>query len=129
MKQELKYKVSRFAKRYAEKLNRKTAGYSAIRQKIGLAIFCFLFTVVSISALIEAFSVNQNKEQIFGPRIHAPEHIGKNFSRPQAVITKEDYERIEKFKANIDPAILKSRPYLMDSIKLFEQLYQSQTKR
>ncbi|HVM87892.1 MAG TPA: hypothetical protein VMT76_06865 [Puia sp.] len=129
MKELLKSKLSRLAKRYAEKLNKKAACYSAIRQKTGLALFCLLFTAVSIAVLIGAFSGKQNEEKIFELRTRAPAHIGKTFSMPRPVITKEDYERIEKFKAGIDPGMLKNRPHLLDSITIFEQLYQSQTKK
>jgi hypothetical protein len=129
VKRLLKNKVTKFAKRYAEKLNKKASGYSARQQKIALVIFCFLFTVFSTSVLIKAFTGKNSKEEIFERQLHVPAHVGKQFSMPEPVITKQDYERIEQFKSKIDSAVLKTRPHLMDSIQLFEQIYQSQTKK
>ena|SRR5579871_179296 len=129
MKTFLKNQLRSFVKRYAERMNSHAARFSVKQQKIGLIVFCLLFSIISTSILIETFSEKQDKEKIFEVHLDTPLHIGKNLSMPAPVISKEDFERIEKFKAGIDSAQLKVRPHLMDSIKLFEQLYQSQTKK
>jgi hypothetical protein len=125
----LKHKLGRCARQFADRMNRKAAHYSGKQQKFGLAVFCLLFSTISISVLFQTFSAKSSAAKIFALPAHAPAHIGKNPEPPAPFISKKDYERIEKFKHSLDSNTLRTRTGLSDSIRLFEQLYTSQLKR
>lgn len=67
--------------------------------------------------------------------------VGDELNKPLAIITKEEYKKIEHFRDYIDSlavspsgkklydSILISHPGLIDSIVLLENIYQSQIKK
>lgn len=67
--------------------------------------------------------------------------VGDELNKPLAIITKEEYKKIEHFKNYMDSlagsasgkkvynCILTGRPGLIDSIILLENIYQSKIKK
>ncbi len=124
-----------FMQHYSERLSTQW-------KAIILSIFClctggFSFLLIARSLTsnnIVSFNVTQFKSA-------PPLKMGDELNKPPAIITKEEFKKIEHFKKYIDslagsPAgkklydsILISRPGLIDSIILLENIYQSQIKK
>jgi hypothetical protein len=129
------YIVRRFnatARVIADCLQQKTNVYSSLTKKVGLFIFCGLFLGSSVYVAVHAFNHSITKPlqiQAMPKPVIIPERL-------QVVpITKSEYERVERYKGQIlsfpktqYDSLLLARPHLMDSIQLFENLYQSQLK-
>ena len=120
-----KKKVQEFARFYAVWLSSKTEQLSAGSKKIALVLFCLLFGGISLYlVVIHMTSSSFYTHAPFIQRIILPKNIDKaNNYR----ISKKLYQRIEALKN--DDSLMKARPQLLDSIQLFEQIYQSQIKK
>lgn len=131
----LQQRWATFMQRHAEQLSTKW-------KAIILSIFClctggfsFFFIAKSLTSNnIVSFNVTQFKSTRLSK-------AGYKLSKPMVIITKEEYEKIEHFRDYIDSlavslsgkklydSILISRPGLIDSIVLLENIYQSQIKK
>jgi len=123
-------------KRVALFLQVKYEKLSDGRKKLCLIFFCLLFGGSSVLVLIDALKRDDKKIGIIkiSKTIMPPlaEH------KPDSVITKSEYERVEKFKdyirelnktkegKQIADSLLTGHPGLLDSIALFESIYLSQ---
>jgi hypothetical protein len=118
--------------RIADNLQRKTNRYSSFRKRLYLFAFCGMFFGSSIYIVIHAFDHSVTKPlqiQAMTKPIAVPERM------KVIPIAKQEYERIERYKQQIlslpkqrYDSLLLVRPHLLDSIRLFENLYQSQLK-
>ena len=131
----LQQRWAAFMQRNAERLSTK-------RKAIILSIFClctggfsFFFIAKSLTSNnIVSFNVTQFKSS------RLPK-AGDELNKPLVIITKEEYDKIERFRDYIDSlavspsgkkiynGILTGRPGLIDSIILLENIYQSQIKK
>ena len=124
----IKQTIERVARLVANWLNSKTEKLSIAKKKIGLGFFCVLSGVVSVYIiLVPMIGSSFHHAPIQFQRAMLPKHIGKANPKPENSISKDLYERIEAFKNN--DSLMKAHPELLDSIRLFEQLYQSQIKK
>lgn len=116
----------------ADCLQQKTNVCSSLTKRIGLFIFCGLFLGSSVYVAVHAFNHSVTKPlqiQALPKPLVVPERLYV------APITKPEYERVERYKGQIlslpkkqYDSLLLAKPKLMDSIQLFENLYQSQLK-
>jgi hypothetical protein len=100
-----------------------------LQKKIAVILFCLLSAFISMRIIIKTVYL-KTPDMILIRRPVVPSHIGKtNPVQPFFYISPEDFERVERIKKNHDSSIIKHRPGLMDSIILFEKIYQSQLKK
>lgn len=128
MRLKTKYKWRQLALVAAGWLQRKTSPWSSFKKKMYLIAYALVFGGISLFMMAGPFFGALNQERVFRfQEIHLPSHIGKPGDPPlHCVISKELFERIEAFRNN-DSLVL-AHPGLLDSIRLFEQRYQSQLK-
>jgi len=91
-----------------------------LQRKLLLLFFCMAFCGSSIYVMVNSFhSVQPVKVQqiIISPTVKG--------QRSAALISKDEYERIEQFKKDSG---LRIRPSLMDSINQIEIIYLSQQR-
>ena len=108
---------------------------------VALAIFCLLFGGFSIYAFVGAFRDRDSDKTIKPDQMAVPIYYDRTdaeVAEPSG--SERDIMRINRFKRYIDSlsksptgrqvydSILKARPGLMDSIKVIEQIYYSQSK-
>lgn len=136
-------KCIRVQGKWADYIQRKTNRLSLKMRKYGLVLFCLLSVGCSLYLIIESFTGSSNKN--FGATpIHMPVHsiqTGEEATRSFLLITKKEFERIERFLHYVDSlggsvagmkirdSILSLRPGLMDSIRIIENLYQIQNSK
>ena len=128
----------RTKKRIAFYLQQKSELLSMRAKKLSLSLFCFLFGGISLYIIIQSAAVDQKVMPV--QRISRPVEPGnsENLLQADSVITKMEYERIERFKnyliqlqedsasAKKFDSVMKVRPQLLDSIKMIERIYLSQ---
>jgi hypothetical protein len=129
--------------KWANYMQRKTNGLSLQARKYSLLLFCILSVGCSLYLIAESFTGSSNKNLIVAP-IHVPLHstkTGEENSHSFLLITKKEFEKIEKFRRYVDSlggsasgikirdSLLSLRPGLMDSIRVIEKLYQLQTSK
>jgi hypothetical protein len=119
----IKRNIERIAKLVAEWLTSKTEKLSKGKKKVGLLLFCILFGGISLYIVF----VPMISSSVLIQRPVIPRHIGKTNQKPDNRISKKLFDRIEVLKN--DDSLMKAHPQLLDSIHLFEQLYQSQIKK
>ncbi len=130
----LQQRCAAFMQRYAERLSTKW-------KAIILSVFCLC--TGGFSFFLIARSLISNNQIRFNVIQFKPPHLlkaGDELNKPPAIITKEEFKKIEHFKKYTDSlagssagkklydSILISRPGLIDSIILLENIYQSQIK-
>lgn len=128
--------------RWAAFMQRQMECLSGRGKLIALFLFCLVAGSLSIYLIVSSLS-GKSSASVSVSRIKAPLHTGKTGdenTRSAIVITKQEYQRIERFRHYMDSlarspsgkplydSILKQRPGLMDSVAFIENLYQSQTK-
>jgi len=124
----IKNNIQRLARFCANWLTRKTERLSLGKKKIGLLLFCLLFGGISIYiVLMPMIGSSFHVSSVVFQRPSIPKHIGKANRKPNNTISKKFYDRIEALKN--DDSLMRAHPQLLDSIHLFEQLYQSQLKK
>jgi hypothetical protein len=129
MKSIIKNKIAHFARLCAQKLNGKANRLSPLQKKIAVILFTLVCSIISAEIIFKTVLLKTpDLVIIHHPLI--PVHIGKTnrVQRPY-FISPSDFERVEHFKKSLDSAGLKNRRGLMDSIALFEKIYQSQLKK
>ncbi|MCK9412692.1 MAG: hypothetical protein M0Q53_10345 [Prolixibacteraceae bacterium] len=128
---------------WARWMGRRTQHLSRRTLFLLLLAFIALSGGYSIYLIRQSFSGNQATTFSVTP-ILKPGHVvqtGEAASQPDMLISKTDYQRIIRFRGYMDslarsPAgkavydsILLRRPGLPDSIRLIEEIYQSQIKK
>ena len=127
LKQYIKEKWSTGKYRCAGYLQRKSELLSVKGKKILLAVFCLLFAGSSLYVML--YSITHSTSNLKVIQIHTIATIKLPENKVIAVaITKEAFERVERYKNLITDSIKLARPQLMDSIKEFEHIYQQQKK-
>jgi len=130
MKTKIKQKYFLYKHRLAGALQSKSERLSNKGKRFLLFLFCLFFVSMSICAIVNAFTEKQKPVAVKGnmPRI---EHEKETPVLP--FISKQEFERIEKFKRQIyalpKPVLdsfMQARPKLIDSIAQIESIYQSQ---
>ena len=129
--------------RWAYFMRRKTEFLSHRQIKYLLLLFCFVSVGGSLYLAVKGFHGN-DKRSLFVTPIDVPVHstkTGEEAIMPFLTITKNEVERIERFKRYIDSLsqtesgrkiktqFLLSRPGLMDSIEALQKLYQLQSSK
>ena len=127
LKQHIKEKWNAGKYRCAGYLQRKSELLSVKGKKILLAVFCLLFAGSSLYVMIHSITHSTNNSKAI--QIHTIATLKLPDNKVVAVvITKEAFERVERYKHLINDSIKLARPQLMDSIKEFEHIYQQQKK-
>ncbi len=127
LKKYIKEKWSTGKYRCAGYLQRKSELLSVKGKKIFLAVFSLLFAGSSLYVMIHSITHSTNNSKAI--QIHTIATIKLPENKVIAVaITKEAFERVERYKNLITDSIKLARPQLMDSIKEFEHIYQQQKK-
>lgn len=129
--------------RWAVFMQRQMERLSGKGKLIALSLFCLISGSLSIYLIASSMMGKSSTGTISVSRIKAPLYTGKagdENTRSATVITKQEYQRIERFRHYMDSlarspsgkllhdSILKQRPGLMDSVAFIENVYQSQTK-
>ncbi len=131
----LQQRWAAFMQSYAERFSTKW-------KAIILSVFCLC--TGGFSFFLVARSLISNNQITFDVIQFKPPHLlkaGDELNKPLAIINREEYKKIEHFKKYMDSLavspsgnklynnILISRPGLIDSIILLENIYQSQIKK
>lgn len=129
--------------KWAAYMQRKTARLSHKAKMYCLLLFCLLSVGCSLYLILESLASTSKKNLGLAP-INIPEHAaqsGEEDTRSIRLITKREFERIERFRHYLDSlgrsatgmkirdSLLSLRPGLMDSIRVVERLYQLQTSK
>lgn len=124
-------------------MSQRTKHLSRTTLRLLLLAFIALAGGYSIYLIGQSFSGNQANAISITP-IKKPGHVlqaGDAASQPNMIVSKTDYQGIIRFRGYMDsltrsPAgkaaydsIILSRPGLLDSIRILEKIYQSQTKK
>ena len=136
-------KCIRMQEKWANYMQRKTNGLSLRTRKYSLVLFCLLSVGCSVYVILESLRHNTTKNFGVAP-IHVPIHsteTGDEATRSPLLITKKEFERIERFRDYVDSlgrsatgtkirdSMLSLRPGLMESIRVIENLYQLQNAK
>lgn len=128
--------------RWAAFMQRRMERLSGKGKLIALLLFCLIAGSLSIY-LIASSLIGKPFVSISVSHIKTPLHTnrsGDENTRSGIVVSKQEYQRIERFRHYMDSlarspsgrplydSILKQRRGLMDSVAFIENLYQSQTK-
>lgn len=111
-------------------------------KQICLVVFCLVFGGFSIYAFVGAFRNSESSAKRLKPdQVAVPKYYDRTDSEiNEASVSERDIMRINRFKKYMDSlkrsatgkqvydSILRTRPGLMDSIQVIEQLYYSQSK-
>jgi hypothetical protein len=135
------HKCVRTQRRLADAMQKKSQRLSVTGKKVALITFCFIGIAASIYALTEDIFDKSNRAHF---KI-SPTDISKNVleenDRTSNILFDSEFNKIEQFKKYIDSlsnsisgqkikdSILKFRPFLMDSINQFENLYLNKTDK
>jgi hypothetical protein len=124
-------------------MSQRTKHLSRTTLRLLLLAFIALAGGYSIYLIGQSFSGKQANAISITP-IKKPGHVlqaGDAASQPDMIVSKKDYQGIIRFRGYMDsltrsPAgkaaydsIILSRPGLLDSIRILEKIYQSQTKK
>lgn len=118
-------------KRFAEFMNNKTQGCSIRKLKVSFFILCTALLSLSIGCIVNAFTKYPAPRSITVTRMRfAP--LMKEKKEPVKMVTADEYKRLLLFRKYMDSlhydSILLSRPGLMDSVSMLEQIYLQQLK-
>ena len=127
--------------RFASFMSGRINSLSNRSKHIALAIFCLMFGGFSIYAFVGAFRDRNVGKTIKPDQVAVPKYYDRTDAEvAEPSVSERDIMRINRFKKYIDSlsksptgrqvydSILKARPGLMDSIKVIEQIYYSQSK-
>jgi hypothetical protein len=128
--------------KFASFMSGRINNLSSRSKQFSLAIFCLMFGGCSIYAFLGAFRDSENSGKAIKPdQVVVPKYYDQSdseFKEPQ--VSEKVIIRINRFKKYMDSlsrsakgrpeydSILKARPGLMDSIKVIEEIYYSQSK-
>jgi hypothetical protein len=130
MKAKMKQTYFKYKHRLADMLQRKTEHLSRNNKKLLLGLFCLFFVTMSTCAIVNAFITKQKPVAV---KASMPRILHEKETPSLPFISKQEFQRIEKFKQQIyalpKPAydsFMQARPKLMDSIAAIENYYQTQ---
>jgi len=130
----IQYKASKF-------LQAKFETLATGSKRLTVVAFCIVGFSLSVYLMIKSFS-KQDAKPISITAIRVPKQAvvnGQQPLRPVAVITKEEFEKIRKFRLYLDSlvkgqqgkrlydSIIIYRPGLIDSLTIVENMYQLQS--
>jgi hypothetical protein len=145
--EQLSNSVSSGIKQYVLKKEEKLGGFLNLKinrlsvksQLLLLFSFCTLFGGMSLYLLMNTFVSTSSSSSAIEPKsINVPQHLNKTGEEniyPDLLVTEEDIRQVQAFKVFMDSlrlspqgkpiydSILASRPRLMDTISMLEQLY------
>jgi hypothetical protein len=128
--------------RFTEFMGTMTNSLNKKGKQVFLGFICLLFGGLSIYAFLGAFRENDNSGKSIKPsQLSVPKYYDRTDGEIQEpVVSEREINRINRFKKYMDSlsysptgrakydSILKTRPGLMDSIKIIEAIYYSQSK-
>lgn len=128
-----------YKQKIAAYLQQKSEMFSIQTKKFSLIFFCVLFGGSSVAIIIHSTTTKQRPFSItkLSRTAHSIQEE-KLYLQADSAITKNEYDRVEQFKAYMFQlkadsfnnkkfdSIIQARPLLMDSIKLFEKMYLQQ---
>ena len=133
------HKCMKAQERCATYMQRQTERLSFKTKKLLLLIFFLLSSGCSLYLIVESLISHQNKSFSI-TLIKVPEHIdktGNENTKAPVIVSEAEYERIHRFQLHMDSlaknlsgkrlydSILLSRPHLMDSIMIIQEMYKS----
>jgi hypothetical protein len=135
------HKCVRTQRRLADAMQKKSQRLSVTGKKVALITFCFIGIAASIYALTEDIFDKSNRAHFKIYPISISKNVVEENDRTSNMLFDSEFNKIEQFKKYIDSlsnsisgqkikdSILKFRPFLMDSIKQFENLYLNKTDK
>jgi hypothetical protein len=124
---------------FANKMHRLFRNSSIRKLKISLVLFCIIVGGHSIHTTYNSLNTDKAKSNLEINHIQTSKHIndaGNDYKTDNTDVSDETYWRIIKFKQHMDSlkqtsnkrydSILHARPGLMDSVRMLEEIYQSQ---
>ncbi|WP_156123695.1 hypothetical protein [Flavihumibacter sp. ZG627] len=128
---------------FAEKMNRFFMKTDFKRLKIILIIFCIGAGGYSIYLIANSVISPDKKQNSFEiQQMDVPKHFDKTGDEnliPEAYVDEETWQEVKQFRNYMDSlkqkrrneydSILQSRPGLMDSVQMLEQIYLSQKQK
>ena len=129
---------NRFALFMSQRINKLTTR----AKQVCLVVFCLVFGGFSIYAFVGAFRNSETSGKRLKPdQLAVPKYYDRTDAEiEEPTVSEKDIVRINRFKKYMDSlkksangkqvydSILKTRPGLMDSIQVIEQIYYSQSK-
>lgn len=115
-------------------LNQKTGGYSPVKKKASLIIFCILFGGLSFYILAGSMRGRGfNNRNLIITHLHSGVNLTPSFPVSDSV-----FQRVVRLQKWLDSlrqndtskfkAILLAKPFLIDNLLLVERIYQSKSK-
>jgi hypothetical protein len=135
------HKCVRTQRRLADAMQKKSQQLSVTGKKVALITFCFIGIAVSIYAFTEDIFDKSNRAHFKISPIAISKNVLEENDRTSNILFDSEFNKIEQFKKYIDSlsnsisgqkikdSILKFRPFLMDSINQFENLYLNNTDK
>jgi hypothetical protein len=128
---------------FAEKMNRVFMKTDFKRLKIVLILFCISAGGYSIYLIANSVISPDRKENSFEiQQMDVPKHFDKTGDEnliPEAYVDEETYQQVKQFRNYMDSlkqirrneydSILQTRPGLMDSVQMLEQIYLAQKQK
>jgi len=126
----------------AGRLNQRAQGWSRRSIKIGLVIFCILYSSISIYTMFIRSTAEAGPVHV--DPINVPEHAvipSESQSGAEMLLSADGYQRLLSFNRYMDSLqqspegrevyqnIIQERPGLRDSVRYIISLYQKQVKR
>ena len=127
---------------FASFMNRAVNNLNRRSKQVCLAVFCLMFGGFSMYALFGAFRDSGNaRSVIHSGAVAVPKYYDQTDAEfKESPVSEKDIMRINRFKRYMNSlsqsdkgkpqfdSLLKARPGLIDSIKLIEEIYYSQSK-
>jgi hypothetical protein len=134
-------KLVRAQHKIADQLNEKAVAWQPAQVKLALVLFCLLSSIICLAIMTHAILASKPGNTIIVKQMPARWHIGhreNEITIPDHFISKQEYDRLEQFRAYMDSLdnsadgrqtkerLLNQRPKLLDSLAMVEQLYNKQ---
>lgn len=108
---------------FASRMHKVSGRWTRQQQKIFLCIICVAFSTMSAIAIVTGFS---NAEVVSVREVvKLPANVRH---ASDAVITEDEFRKVQRFRSKLDSAVMQLRPGLMDSIRMVEEMYYSNSK-
>lgn len=115
---------------FAKAMNTLVAGMAPKKLKLALISFCLLSGGFSIYLAAHAVLGTKKKQPVFNVKpLSLPQYIdqsGSEINEGNTDIPAELYQEVQNYKRYMDSSGEKIRPGLLDTIKILEQIYQTQ---
>jgi len=125
--------------KFADALGKFSSTWKSKQQWIFLSVVCLVFGGLSFVAIVQSFNKKHQNVLRKSTRIKIPQKLPEE-RMSVALITDHEIKQVHLFKHTMDSLsktstgkmtlnkLLNSRPGLMDSLEMVEQLYYSQKK-